>query len=123
MLEQLSEPIVVTSDFGPVTLTHRCWGFTHQPWNTPELLSYAALGVVDPVTGKFKPFPGREQQVGIDGDDYKKLLAPTDAGKPANQFRTDDIIAIHKERAAKAEAAARAAVEKQLAAAAVTLAK
>lgn len=112
MIEQLAVPVVVEGDFGPVTLTHRCWGFTHQPWSKPAMVSYAALGIVSS-DGTFKPFPGKEQTAQFDDTDYARLIASNPNGKREGVFRTDDIIAIHREAVQKSleEAAKRAAAE------------
>ncbi len=95
MIEELETPIVKSKGLSVVTLTHRAWGHTHQPWNNPPLTSYNVLGGF--VDGKFVVLEGSEEYAPIAGEDYDALMASSESGKPAGMFRTDDIIAKHKE--------------------------
>lgn len=97
MIEQLATPVErdLPGGFGKVTLTHKAWGMTHQPYNKPELLSYSVLGRVDE-NGDFQAWAGTEEYAQITGDDYKELRAGTPDGKKQDQFRTDDVIVKHK---------------------------
>lgn len=96
MVEQLVAPVIIQGEFGQVTLTHRGWGFTYQPWNVmvAPIQSYSVLGVM--VDDQFKPYPGSERYCDIKGTDYETLMQPSPDGKQANVFRTDDVIALHK---------------------------
>jgi hypothetical protein len=101
MIEKLSvAKTVKTHDGLPVRVTHRAWGRTHQLWNDPPLTSYSVLGVMDPEKG-FRPVAGTEELVQFGKEDYDKLIAANRKGKKLGVFRTDDVIAAHKEIVAR----------------------
>lgn len=96
VFEVLTTPVTKATSFGTATLTHRAWGFTHQPWhNDAPITSYFVLGVLN-ADGTFTPYAGTENYCPIRGADYAAILAANASGKQSNVFRTDDIIAFHK---------------------------
>ena len=58
-IEQLAQPLVIVTDFGSVTLTHKAYGFTFRPWDKPKVISYTVKGVIK--NGNFVPYAGTEQ--------------------------------------------------------------
>lgn len=89
LIEALVTPEVKPGDFGPATLTHKAYGFTVQPWNTPKLVSYHVLGVINALN-RFIPYPGSE---------VTAHWTPTDVATVYRDgaFTVDEVLAKHEE--------------------------
>lgn len=77
-IDVLETPVVKSTPFGSVTLTHKAWGFTIQAWNDPPMRSYSVLGVIE--AGAFVVYAGTEEYATFTIADFLALSTDPDTG-------------------------------------------
>lgn len=77
-IDVLDPPVIKTTPFGDVTLTHRAWGFTIQAWANPPMRSYTVLGILE--NEAFTVYPGTDEYATFTMADFLALSSDAITG-------------------------------------------
>lgn len=101
LINQLEAPVQVDGGYNnTVLLTHECLGYKVNAYEDVPVVIWTVKGVVL-ADGTFKAWPGTESYAYGNKEDLAALLAANaETGKPANQFRLDDIQALYAAKTA-----------------------